>query len=105
MLIDATGKYLYVGDRANSTISGFSIGTGSVLTALNGSPYSSGNNINSLGRDNSGDYILATASGGGPDLEMFSFDSTFAGKLDVATTASTGNPTEPAGAAAVALTH
>jgi 6-phosphogluconolactonase (cycloisomerase 2 family) len=105
MVIDATGKYLYVGDRTNSTISGFSIGTGGVLTALNGSPYSSGNNIDALARDNSGDYILATASGGGPDLEMFSFDSTFAGKLDVATTASTGDPTEPAGAMAIALTH
>ena len=41
-MIDATGKYIYVGNKVSGTISGFSIGTGGVLTALAGSPYTSG---------------------------------------------------------------
>ena len=105
IVIDATGKYLYVGNRNDSTISGFSIGTGAVLTALSGSPYAAGSNIDALARDNSGDYILSTASNGNPDIKMYSFDATSPGKLDPSTTASTGNPTEPAGAVAIALTH
>jgi 6-phosphogluconolactonase (cycloisomerase 2 family) len=105
IVIDKTGKYLYVGNRTDSTISGFSIGSGAVLTALSGSPYPTGINVDALGTDNSGDYVLATAGGGTPDLDMFSFDATALGKLDAATTASTGDPTEPAGAVAIALTH
>jgi 6-phosphogluconolactonase len=105
MVIDKTGSYLYVGNRTANSISGFSIASGGVLTALSGSPYAAGTTVSALGYDNSGNYILSTASGGTPDLEMFSFDATAAGKLNAATTGSTGNPTEPAGAVAIALTH
>ncbi|WP_221312427.1 lactonase family protein [Granulicella aggregans] len=105
ILIDKTGKYLYVGNRTAGSISGFSIATGGVLTALSGSPYVAGTTVTALGYDSTGDYLLSTASGGSPDLEMFSFDATTAGKLDTSTTASTGDPTEPAGAVAIALTH
>lgn len=105
ILIDATGKYLYVGNKTSSNISGFSIASGGVLTALSGSPYTSGTNVGALARDNTGDYVLATAINGSPDLQMYSFDSTTPGKLDAATSATTGNPTEPAGAVAIALTH
>ena len=105
IVIDKTGTYLYVGNRNDSTISGFSIGTGAVLTALSGSPYAAGSNIDALARDNSGDYILSTALNGSPDVKMYSFDATSPGKLDPSTTASTGDPTEPAGAIAIALTH
>jgi len=105
ILIDATGKYLYVGNKVDSTISGFAIGTGGVLTALNNSPYAAGSAVDALARDNSGDYILSTALNGSPDLKMYSFDATNAGALDASTSASTGDPTEPAGAVALALTH
>lgn len=105
VVIDATGDYLYVGNRTDSTISGFSIGTGGVLTAISGSPFASGSAVNALGIDNSGKYLLATAGGGSPDLKMYSYDATTPGKLDAAATASTGDPTEPAGALAIALTH
>ena len=103
--IDKTGKYLYVGNKVDSTISGFAIGTGGILTALAGSPYASGSGVNALAYDNSGDYILATAVNGSPDVDMYSFDATNAGALDASTTASTGDPTEPAGAVAIAMTH
>jgi len=104
ILIDASGKYLYVGNKVDSTISGFSIGTGGVLTALTGSPFTAGTNPDTLAEDNSGKYILSTSLGA-PDLKMFSFDATNAGALDASTTASTGDPTEPAGAVAIAVTH
>lgn len=105
ILIDATSKYLYVGNKTSSTISGFSIGSGGVLTALSGSPYASGTSVGALGRDNSGKYVLATAINGSPDVQMYGFDSTTAGKLDPITSAVTGDPTEPAGAVAIALMH
>ena len=105
MVVDSTGKYLYVGNKTDSTISGFSIGTGGVLAALAGTPYASGLTINALARDNSGKYILSTALNGSPDLKMFGFDATNAGALDASATASTGDPSEPAGAVALALTH
>jgi len=105
ILIDSTGKYLYVGNKVDSTISGFSIATGGVLTALTGSPYAAGSGVNALARDNSGKYILSTALNGTPDVKMYSFDTTNAGALDASATASTGDPTEPAGAVAIALTH
>jgi 6-phosphogluconolactonase len=105
IVIDATGKYVYVGNKVNNTISGFSIGTGAVLTALAGSPYTSGSGVSALGRDNSGTYILATALNGSPDVQMYSIDSTIPGKLDTSGTASTGDPYEPAGAVAISLMH
>lgn len=105
ILVDKSGKYLYVGNRTDGSISGFLIGTGGVLTGLTGSPYAAGTTVSALGYDKTGTYILATASGGSPDLQMYSFDTTNAGMLDTSTTALTGSPTEPAGAIAIALTH
>jgi 6-phosphogluconolactonase len=105
IVLDATGKYVYVGNKVSGTISGFSIGSGGALTALAGSPYASGAGLASLGRDNSGKYILAAAMDGGPDVQMYSFDATTAGMLDTSGTASTGDPTEPAGANSIALMH
>jgi 6-phosphogluconolactonase len=105
IVLDSTGTYVYVGDKVSGTISGFSIGSGGALTALSGSPYTSGTGVSSLGRDNSGKYVLATAVGGSPDVQMYSFDSTTAGKLDTSGTASTGDPYEPAGAVSVSLMH
>jgi 6-phosphogluconolactonase (cycloisomerase 2 family) len=105
ILIDKTGKYLYVGNRTAGSISGYTIGTGGVLTKLAGSPFTAGTTVTALGYDNSGDYLLSTTSGSSPDLEMFSFDATTVGNLDTSTTALTGNGTEPAGAVAMALTH
>jgi 6-phosphogluconolactonase len=101
--IDNTGTYVYVANRSSSTISGFTIGTGSVLTALSGSPFTSGSLVTSVATDNSGSYLLAAANGGAPDLTMYSFDSTTAGKLDTAASVTTG--TDPTGAFLVVATH
>lgn len=103
VVLDNTGKYAYAANRTNGTIYGYSIGSNGALTALGGSPYTSGQLVSSLGMDNSGKYLLAVASGGSPDLGMFSFDATTPGKLDLVT--STATDTDPAGAIAVAMTH
>src|SRR5262249_54551909 len=103
LVLDSTGKYLYAGNRGDGNISGYLIGTNSALTALSGSPYASGSQVNSLGVDKSGKYLLAGAFNGGPDLSMYSFDATVAGKLNLVTSAASG--AAPAGVSAIALTH
>ncbi|WP_035351296.1 lactonase family protein [Edaphobacter aggregans] len=103
VVLDSTGKYVYVSNGNDGNISGYSIGTNSALTALTGSPYASGTQVNSLGADKSGTYVLAGAFGGGPDLSMYSIDATVAGKLNPVT--STASGTDPAGVTAIALTH
>jgi DNA-binding beta-propeller fold protein YncE len=108
VVLDSTGTYVYAANRTDGTISGYTIAAGATtaalsLTPLNGSPYQSGTGVQALGIDSTGKYLLAAASGGAPDLTMYSFDITVPGKLDQATSVATG--TNPAGAVAVALTH
>ncbi len=103
VVVNHAGTDVYVANYAGSDIYGFSVGSSGALTALSGSPYSSGTSVIALGIDNSTDYLLAAASGGSPDLTMYSFDSTTPGKLDtVAVTATGSDPTTPV---ALALTH
>jgi 6-phosphogluconolactonase len=101
--LDSTGKYAYVANRGDGTISGYSIGTNASLSPLTGSPYSSGSQVTSLGEDKTQTYILASAFGGAPDLTMYAIDTVNPGQLILATSTATG--TDPAGATAIALTH
>jgi 6-phosphogluconolactonase (cycloisomerase 2 family) len=101
--LDKTGKYIYVANRTDSTLSAYSVGTGSALTAISGSPFGGGQQVNSLGVDPGGTYLLAGASNGSPDLSMYGFDATTAGKLNLATSVAT--ETDPAGVVAIAVTH
>jgi hypothetical protein len=59
--------------------------------------------VTSLAVDNSKTYLLAGGNGGSPDLSMYTFDSTSPGKLNLATSTTTG--TDPTGVIAVAATH
>ncbi len=102
VLLDSTGAYAYVANGSDGTISGYSLING-VATPLSGSPYTSGATVSSLALDSTKKYVLASAFGGSPDLTMYSFDATVAGKLDQVTTAATG--TDPAGAVQVVTTH
>jgi 6-phosphogluconolactonase len=108
VLLDSTGSFVYAANRTDGTISGFTIVPGATvaaltLTPLTGSPYASGAGVQSLGLDSKGNYLLAAAAGGSPDLSMYSFDPNTLGMLDLVT--STATDTDPAGAIAVALTH
>jgi 6-phosphogluconolactonase (cycloisomerase 2 family) len=106
--LDSTGTYVYAANRTDGTISGYTIVPsttvlGLSLTQLNGSPYTSGTGVQSIGIDATNKYLLAAAVGGAPDLTMYSFDITVPGKLIPATSVATG--VDPAGAVALALTH
>jgi 6-phosphogluconolactonase len=101
--LEGTGKYVYVANRSDSTISGFLIGTAGALTAVTGSPFAAGSQISSLGIDITGAYLVGAALGGGPDLALYSFDTTVPGKLNSTATASVG--TSSPGASLVILTR
>jgi 6-phosphogluconolactonase len=101
--IDRSGKYVYVANRADATITGYAIGSSGSLITLSGSPYPSGTQVISLGADKSSTYILAGALGGSPDLSMYSIDTANPGKLILVTSTATG--TDPAGVSEIALTH
>jgi 6-phosphogluconolactonase len=103
VVLNKAGTSVYVANFNDGTISGFTIGTGGALTPLSGSPYSSRAGVTSLAIDNSGNNLLAAASGGSPDLSLYTFDSATAGKLDLAASSATG--TDPTVAIAIAATH
>jgi 6-phosphogluconolactonase (cycloisomerase 2 family) len=93
----ATTNFVYV---ANKLVSGSTTGniTGYPVTS-SGGVYSLGTLINTvttgtstvgLAEDSTGTYVLAVNSGGSPDLNTFTFDTTTSGKLVAGTTAATG---------------
>jgi 6-phosphogluconolactonase (cycloisomerase 2 family) len=101
LVFDGTGDFLYVANATDGTISGYSVLASGTLTALTGSPFSSvGAQPQALALDQSKKFVLSANLGGSPDLQLFSFDSTTAGKLDPGATAT--NATQ---AAAIASTH
>jgi 6-phosphogluconolactonase (cycloisomerase 2 family) len=98
---DGTGNYLYVANATDNTISGYSVLASGTLTALTGSPFSSvGTQPFALALDQSKKFLFAANLAGNPDVQLFSFDSTTAGKLDPGATA-----TNATTAAAIASTH
>jgi 6-phosphogluconolactonase (cycloisomerase 2 family) len=99
--LDGTGDYLYVANATDNTISGYSVLSSGTLSALAGSPFSSvGTQPFALALDQSKKFLFSVNLGGTPDVQLFSFDATTAGKLDPGATAT--NATTPA---AVASTH
>jgi 6-phosphogluconolactonase len=98
---DGTGDYLYAANTTNGTISGYSVLASGTLTALTGSPFPAvGNQPFELSLDQSKKFLLSVNLGGSPDLQLFSFDATTAGKIDPGATA-----TNIATATAIASTH
>jgi len=102
------GNYVYV---ANRTVSGSSTGLiQGFFIATSGSTFSvtaMGSNaaagIAPVGmvQESKGNYLLVINSGGSPDLQGFTFDSTTAGKLDAGITSATGtDPVQASGIAA-----
>jgi 6-phosphogluconolactonase (cycloisomerase 2 family) len=97
-----TAQFVYVANGSDGNISGYSVNNG-VPSVLSGSPYTSGATVRSLVLDSTNKYLLAGAFAGSPDLTMYSFDTTVAGKLVQATSTATG--TDPAGVLVVTATH
>jgi len=108
VVLDTTGSYVYVANKGSNNISAFTLTAASgKLTAIAGSPFSSGGQLPvALVNDNSKTYLAVINSGsngssGNNDLQLFKFDTTTDGKLDPVATATTGtDPTNPQSLAA-----
>jgi 6-phosphogluconolactonase len=99
--LDGTGDYLYVANASDNTISGYTVLSSGALTALTGSPFSSvGTQPFALALDQSKKFLFSANLGGSPDVQLFSFDTTTAGKLDPGATV-----TNVTSAAAITSTH
>ena len=101
IVVDPSNTYVYVANRTANVITGYTLGTGGTLTPLSSSPFSTGSAPNAMSLDSTGTYLFVVNSGGSPDMQVFSFDSTVAGKLDTVTSVATG--TDPTGAVALSI--
>ena len=103
VILDTTGSYVYVANKGSNNISAFTLTAASgKLTAVAGSPFSSGGQLPiGMVNDNSKKYLAVINSGnngstGNSDVQLFKFDATTDGKLDPVATATTGtDPTNP----------
>jgi 6-phosphogluconolactonase len=102
------GNYVYV---ANRNVSGSSIGSiHGFIVATSGSTFSltamgdsASTGITPVGmvQESKGNYLVVVNSGGTPDLQAFTFDSTTAGKLNPTINSATGtDPVQVSGIAA-----
>jgi len=103
ILADFTNTYVYVANKTDNTISGFTLNAGS-LTALDGSPFATAKAPLALAEDSSKTYIFAAGFGANPNLWEYYFDTTVPGNLDVKNTTSTAS-TSPSYSNAIAATH
>lgn len=107
ILPTASGTFVYVANLTASgsgdgNITGFVVsvnGNSYSLTQVSGSP-SVGVTPAGMAEDSSGSVVLLINSGGSPDLDVFTFDTTTPGKRDPEFTFATG--TDPVGAVAIA---
>lgn len=103
VLLDSTGSYLYVTNRASNSVSAFLASSSGALTQISGSPFTTGTNPVDLAEDNTHTYIAVVCAGGGPDLQVFKIDTTTPGALD--TFKSTATDSDPANALAIVASH
>ena len=105
VVVNRAGTDIYVANRSDGTASEFSIASNGVPTALSPATYSSGLGTFPVGLavDKSGNYLLAIANGGSPDLSLYSYDTTTTGQLKFASSVASG--IDPAGAVGMATTH
>ncbi|MGH9615681.1 MAG: lactonase family protein [Acidobacteriaceae bacterium] len=101
IVVDPTNAYVYVSYKGSNAIVGYTLGSGGALTPFSSSPITTGSLPVAMSLDSTGKYLLVASSGGSPDLEVFSFDATVAGKLDTVVSLATG--TDPAGAIALSV--
>ncbi|MFC5865447.1 lactonase family protein [Acidicapsa dinghuensis] len=103
ILAEPTGSYVYVTNESDGTISGFSASAG-VLTALSGSPFSTGKLPVGIAEDSTESYVSVIGYGTNPNLWLYKYDATTAGTLDVQTTATTAS-SNPSLSNGIALSH
>jgi 6-phosphogluconolactonase (cycloisomerase 2 family) len=103
VLVDSTGSYVYVANRAQNNISAFLLTSAGTLTAISGSPFSTGDLPVAMVEDKTKAYIAVVCAGGNSDLEVYSISATTPGALVPYKTATTG--TDPVEASSIAATH
>jgi 6-phosphogluconolactonase (cycloisomerase 2 family) len=103
ILIDSTGSYLYVANRASNNVSGFLVSSSGALTKISGSPFTAGTNPVAIAEDNTHTYICVVNAGGSPDLQTYTIQTTVPGALTAYKSTATG--TDPTNAIAVAAAH
>jgi 6-phosphogluconolactonase (cycloisomerase 2 family) len=103
VLIDSTGSYLYVANRASNTISGFLVSSSGALTQISGSPFTAGTNPLAIAEDNTHTYICVVNAGGSPDLQTYTLQTAVPGALTPFKSAATG--TDPTNALAIVAAH
>ena len=105
VLLDAAGTTLYVANKGDGTITGFSVAATGLQARWSSwrlLPTPPGTLPIFLALDQSKDFLAVTNSGGNPNLGMYSFDATNPGKLDTLAGITSNTPT---GAFLVVSTH
>jgi 6-phosphogluconolactonase len=101
IVINSPSTYVYVGNQSDSTISGYAIGTGAVLTVLTGSPYTAPTNLSALAIDSTSAYLIASGYSSSSGIQLFALGSN--GALTSSATAASGTALLIPGA--IAATH
>ena len=101
VLVNKAGTDVYVANQVDSTISAYSIASSGAVAALSPATYTTVAASRALVIDNSGDYLLAIANGGNPDLSLYSYSST----AEPVFSTSTSTGTDPTNPVAIAATH
>ncbi len=83
LVLDSTGDYLYVTNKGDATISGYTVSASGALTALASSPFATGALPLALSLDQTKTFLAVANSGGKPDLGVYAFDATTIGKLNL----------------------
>jgi 6-phosphogluconolactonase len=99
VIVTTSGSYVYVTNRTDGTISGFALSANGALTALSGSPYTTGAAPVDITQDKTDAYIAVACAGGNPDMQVFTIDTASPGKLDPLSSKTTG--TDPTLASAI----
>jgi len=89
MLIDNSGKYLYVANGLSNNLTALSISSGGALTLLGNSPFGTASQPNFIASDPSGKHLFV-GNQVGPAIESFRLD-TGTGTLTSVASYSVGN--------------
>jgi 6-phosphogluconolactonase len=97
LLIDKSGKYMYVANQGSSNLAGFSIGADGALTLLTSSPFQTGAEPSVIAADPSGKYLFV-GNQSSAAIQSFSLDTS------TGTLTSVNTYTLPAAPTSVAIT-
>ncbi|MGB7191362.1 MAG: beta-propeller fold lactonase family protein, partial [Acidobacteriaceae bacterium] len=101
VLVDSTGGYVYVTNRTDGTISAFALSASGALTAVSGSPFTTGSQPVDMAEDPSNTYLGVACQGGGPDFQVFTIGNATSAAPGGLTSFAKTTGTNPSGTSAV----